>query len=55
MKEKEKSLSKQNEIIEALERANCHLNDETTRNKEKLAQSQVNSCLNWHKAREFLV
>ena len=41
LKEKEKTISKQNEIVEAIERANAHLNEECMRNKEKLAQSQV--------------
>ena len=41
LKEKEMTLSKQNEILEAMERANSHLNEECVRNKEKLAQSQV--------------
>ena len=41
LKEKEKTISKQGEVVEAIERANAQLNDECMRNKEKLAQSQV--------------
>ena len=41
IKEKERTISKQNEIIEAMEKANSNLNDECLKGKEIISQNKV--------------